>query len=179
MAKGQAEILGIAIVVVLVVLGFLFLLRFATPGEAAVLKQRLGRAQLANNMLSAMLKTSDIACDPFKKPKIEELLIDCAENKRDDQFLGSVPCGIPPTSPTLSCQYVKEVIRDKIFQKTLEQWKLGYEFSARSGKELFVLKKSPTGRINEGCPVTMESDSQTYLLPTTLGMLEVTLKICT
>ncbi len=175
MAKAQAEILGIAVVVVLVVLGFLFLLRFATPGEAAVLKERLGRAQLANNMLSAMLKTSDIACDPFKKPKIEELLIDCAENKKDDQFLGSVVCA----GSTLSCHYVKEVIRDKIFQKTLEQWKLGYEFSARSGKELFALKKSPTGRINEGCPATMESDSQTYLLPTTLGMLEVTLKICT
>lgn len=170
--KGQMEILGIAIIIVLVILGFLFMLRFATPGEAANLKERLGRAQIANNVLSAMLKTGDTTCDPLKKPKIEELLIDCAENKENG---GSVVC-----LGQLSCIYVRNVIDNKILTKSVGKWKLGYEFSVKqSGLPLFQpIKITPAGIIGP-CPATAELDAQTYLLPTTTGMIEVTLKVCT
>ncbi|MBI4441329.1 hypothetical protein HY639_04115 [Candidatus Woesearchaeota archaeon] len=175
MARGQAEILGIAIIIVLVILGFLFLLRFATPGESAKLKERLNRAQIANNVLSAMLKTSDIICDPFKKPKLEELLIDCAENQIQG---GSVVC-----QGKLSCQYITDVLKNHILKESVGKWKLGYELMAKQAGTIlpnFPMKQPPVGVTTaSGCPATAEVDSQTYLLPTTTGMLEVTLKICT
>src|SRR3989338_525923 len=151
--KGQMEILGIAVIIVLVILGFLFMLRFATPGEAANLKERLGRAQIANNVLSAMLKTGDKVCDPLKKPKIEELLIDCAENKGNG---GSVVC-----QGKLSCAYVREKIEQNILAKSIGKWKLGYEFSVKqSGAPLFNPILMTLAGTPGKCPATAELDVQ-------------------
>lgn len=175
MAKGQTEILGIAIVVVLVIMGLLFLLRFSTPGDSDILKQRLGRAQIANNVISAMLATSDTVCDAVKKPRLQDLLIDCAEN----QPSGSVVCKQQSTKPTLSCQYVKGVIAEEILAKTVEKWKYGYEFSVKREDKLIIpeLKKTSAGQDGK-CPAIAELDSQEYPLPTTTDIIKVKLKIC-
>lgn len=178
MAKGQTEILGIAIVIVLLLMGLIFLLRFSTPEEDSILKERLRRAQVANNVLNAMLRTSDTNCDPIKKPRIEELLIDCGENPGLGPG-GSVVCkGINGNKQ--SCQYVKELIEKEILKKTVEQWKLGYELTALIGGNVIGgldLHKTSDGKPGK-CPATSEVDSQTYLLPLTTTLLKLTLRIC-
>ena len=170
MVKGQAEILGIALIVVLLILGFLFVLRFSSSGDTAVLKERLVRMKIANNVLSTLLKTSDINCNPTKKTKIEELFVDCSENHEQR---GSLVC-----QGKLSCDYVAPLVKT-ILERTIRAWNFGYEFTIKQEDKLLFSPVTSAPQKKEGkCPLTRESDTVTYPLPTTNGIIEVTLKVC-
>lgn len=152
MKKAQTEIMGLAIVVILIVLGATFVIRQIITKEPVDYKKEFTQAELASNMLNTLLETTAKDCDYT----ITELLQNCGQS-------GSIECN--NMGP---CQYVEETAKH-IFSKTLEEWNIGYEFKAYDSiNEKFVLGKTCIGN----------KKSKIFPIPTGSGTLSVRLDIC-
>lgn len=153
--RGQMEILGLAIVVVLLILGLVFVIKFVALKKPSTLKKEVVESQVASNYLSTYLSTSVQECSGLSTT---ELLQDCAAQ-------GGITCQDGETS----CEKPREVAAF-IFNQTFDQWKWEYEMSAFLGERnsLFALGKT--------CPG--QKRSKTFPLPTRAGTLYVKLDIC-
>ena len=85
--KAQAEIIGITIVMVLIMLGIIFAIRFVIIPEDANIKQSYDRNQMAANFMDAMLKTTT----PCNTLTFTELIQDCAENHGSEALQYNCP----------------------------------------------------------------------------------------
>jgi hypothetical protein len=74
--KSQAEIMGIAIVMVLIMIGILFVIQFIVVPEGDNIKKTYSQKELSSNFLNAILKTTT-SCNNMR---MTELIQDCAEN---------------------------------------------------------------------------------------------------
>ncbi len=108
--KAQLEMIGIAIVVVLVVMGFLFIMA-ATIKEPSSAQAGFVRAHIAQDVLNTM-SISDADCYGLD---MTELLKACAEGK-------NVKCGGP-------CQIFNDSLKI-IMESTLEEQRLPYRLRA-------------------------------------------------
>ena len=156
--KTQMEIMGLAIVVILIIIGMLFVVRFVMVRKPAEFKAEFTQAQLASNMLNAFLK-SNTGCSDMS---ITELLQDCGQSQ-------SVYC-----SGRLSCEYVKDTAKS-IFIETLEKWNYEYRFSAYfdESSPIIVVENIDVGEICTG-----EKKSKIFPVPTTTRSLYTKLDIC-
>ncbi|MBI5390046.1 hypothetical protein HZB02_01015 [Candidatus Woesearchaeota archaeon] len=162
------EIFGIAIVVVLALLGFFLLLQFGIfAPKSDNLRQQVSNVQLASLYTNTLLRT-DTDC---KSTDISQLIIDWAEhpqNAADYTSGGSIHC--PTNSGTeLSSERVKEIIQTTL-DKSLGAQKKGYDF-----KIMINQQEAYRGQSNNGCPHA--KNVERYPLPARVPVV-VELAIC-
>ena len=114
--KSQAELIGIVILVILVVIGVFFLLFQQKEVDT---KNSLVDAQLSQSMLSTMMK-SHTECGP----ELSVVIQDCFG---DDEKCPGIS----------SCDYASDYIKD-IFENTLEKWNKGYIFYVTQEDNLMI-----------------------------------------
>ena len=120
--KAQMEILGVALIVVIVVIG-LFFTMFSKP-KTFDSKEDVLDSQLAQSLLNAMLQ-SETECGNQLSAVIE----DCYKRN---------------TLCKDSCRYVHEKVAD-IFNETLDKWGKPYRFyTDRKGERKIILEKDCT-----------------------------------
>lgn len=121
--KAQMEMIGIAIVVVLLVIGMAFVFRalMKTPERA---HEKFTKEQTAQSILIAIGR-SDAGC---RGMSVTELMQDCGNhvNEFDDFALGlsgSITCGMED-----SCHYINRSLKQYVFDNTLAVQRLPYRF---------------------------------------------------
>ena len=157
--KSQTELIGLAIIIIIIAMGFIFYIRFYEPSTGVKGKQDFMDTKLASNMLSVILRTTDKCQDIEMKNLIQA----CAEG----------------VSTVLYCDTYRpcDRVRDQIaliLQDSLDQWGHQYELTAKKrGGDLFT----PLGNVGAGgCP--SDRMSETYPIPTDSGPALIRLDIC-
>ncbi len=161
MKKGQMEIMGLAIIVILVSVGILFAIRFVILKEPTDYKKGFTQSELASNMLSAMLRTNAGQCSQMS---FTELFQHCARNP----FSVDEICSNPPRT---SCKFLNHTVR-RLFNQTLGAWNIPFEFTATASsfKVMDVGKPCPKGFKSKLYPIPIDPSSQ--------KTLELLLHIC-
>lgn len=153
--RAQMEILGLAIVVVLVILGMLFVIKFMSLQEPGNLRQPVVQSQTAASYITAYLKTNVPDCRGLT---VTDLLQDCA-----------VGGGITCEDGSDSCRKAEEVA-EEVFSRTFEVWRQPYYFVA------FMDEGSPLVELGEQCPG--ERRTRQFPLPTGVDTMFVRLDLC-
>lgn len=154
MKKAQMEIMGLAIIVILISLAMLFVVRFIILRPESTFTKTYMHEQLAANTLNSLLITTT---DCYGKD-IAYLLSDCANYNG----IGNFMC----PENQLSCDYAKEKIKF-IFENTLDKWNKAYEFYVSLAKI----------NITSGDCIG-EKQSETYIKNTGTGIMTITLRVC-
>ena len=119
MGKAQTEIMGFAIIAIILIAGILFAAKLVQTKEEISYKKEFISSYLSYNMAGVFLRTASRDCGSLS---MSELLLNCADNSADFR----ITCG------TLdSCAYVEQEAKE-IFGKTMDEWNAGYEFTASS-----------------------------------------------
>jgi len=153
--KSQTEIIGLALVVILLIIGMTFVIRFILAKEPVDYKKQFTQAEIASNMLNTFLKLTSRDCNGLT---MTELLQDCSQSK-------SISC----QNDQLSCDYAQEAAKE-IFNATLDSWNQDYEFKA------FQKEESPIFTLGQPCPASKKS--KTFPIPTISGALFIKLDVC-
>ena len=157
--KSQAEILGLAVVVLIILLSMFYVAKFAAFKKPSQTRSDFISLQLASSTINTFLRTSSRDCSQLS---MTELLQDCADGT-------GFTCSDQASSD--SCKYV-QAAADEIFGKTLGEWKIKYKFSA-----YYVNDQSQTlVKSGESCPG--EKIQQIYPIPISAGQINVELDIC-
>jgi hypothetical protein len=175
--KGQFEIMGLAIIVVIIAFAILLSLRFIKPSETADLKKDVTDSTLASNMLNVILKTT-LKC---KDIDLKSLLQDCAEGVRNKEY-----CAPGDNEP---CGKVMAIINESILRKTLDVWKKEYTFRASvvgASQPIFppitntaILASGPTCDKKQLGKKYMSVISESFPIPLKNGrLMEISLDIC-
>lgn len=169
--RGQMEMLGLAIVIVIILMGILLAMRFffLVPQEDPT--QAARDVQLGANLLDTMMETTMVC----RGVPLVTLVQDCFSG-------GPIACDeVKDASNTVSiaggsnCEHAHSVMA-YMFNSTLVAWNRGFEFSIEprrttaDGDELFVFK-------NIGCA----GSYQTITRPRPIGngqMITLTLRLC-
>ena len=166
------EILGLAIVVLLLILGMVFVIRFIALSDKGSIQKEVSESQIASNYIATYLDTTVRDCRGLT---IEELLIDCAEGTPGPRG-GSINCGytLPDTLPPFShevksCEQA-QIVASTIFLTTFEAWKTKYYFTA------YLQPSQPFITNGTGCKG--QKRSKDYFLSTASGTLHVKLDLC-
>ncbi len=153
--KAQMEIMGLAIIFILVIFGVLFAVRFVITKPDSDIRMGYQQSVLASNMLSALrATTTDCA-----SATVEQLLQDCASTQ-------TVSC---PGGKS-SCEKAELVI-GAIMKETLENWGRSYTFSI-SGSESASKIKFAIGDCSG------EKEVKTHPVPTRSGTIMLRMEIC-
>ena len=159
--KSQMEIMGLAVIVILISLGILFIIQFTVNKEPSSIKKTFTQTQLASNLLSSILRTTTIDC--FGN-SVNNLFKDCAENYNSPNT--QLKC----QNNQRSCDYLKSTI-SLIFDSTLTAWgNQSYSFEARIPGQ--VILKNTNGRC------TGEKESKQNYIQTDAGTLTLIMDIC-
>jgi len=121
--RAQMELLGLAIIIILVSIGFLFVVRFVLLKPADDVKKEYSFNQMASNELNAILKTTTADC---KGTDMTELLQDCSSFEK-------IVC----EDGRGSCQYAAETI-DFILNQTLSSWQKTYVFNVSVNEDTII-----------------------------------------
>jgi hypothetical protein len=154
--KGQMEIMGLAIVVVLLVLGMLFAVRFILFKEAPTYRKEYTETQLAANMLNTILNTNvDIDCSNIA---IGELLQDASKVNPDITCINGDPSDV----------YVNNSIHDLLTGINLTLKKDYYFKASTAIKDIVELGYLDDYRVRE---------RKTHFLQTDSGVMKIILDI--
>ena len=156
--RAQMEILGLAIVVVIILVATVFVVRFLVFKTPTNYRKGFVSSELASNMLSTFLKTNANSCSQLT---MTELLQDCAQVGGE----GSIKC----SNGEYSCKYVESAAQE-IFDVTFKKWNMEYEFLA------YTDKNDP--KINLGLTCKADKKSKLFPIPTGIGTMYVQLDIC-
>jgi len=166
--KSQTEIMGLAIIIILIIIGTTFVIRFIMSKEPADYKKDFTHSELAINMINTFLETTSASC---KKLSMTELLQDCGQNPDDP----SIKC---TASDTGSCSYVEQEA-EKIFKETLEKWGTDYVFKVFLDDEdspiIFLpkpVKECPDNKKSKLFPIPITIGSNTEILSVKLDICE-------
>lgn len=168
MKRAQTEMLGMAIVILLLSIGILIVVGIVmNKSSEPSTKQSYSEKQLATNILGSILSTTT-NCN---NERISTLMIDCGRDWPLDCPSEHV------TGVTLPvCKYLNETVYSML-NETLKQWNKKYSFLA------YVQRTNPkiniTNRIDE-CFVYAQGELQRefYYLPLQAGSMTVELEIC-
>lgn len=158
--RAQTEILGFAMVMLLVSVGMLFVIGFLVLQDPSDIKQVYTDKQLAVNMNDAIL----FANSGCKGVDFERLIVDCAQYQE-------IYCD---TSNTVtSCDHLEMVLRD-ILNTTLGRWGKGYRYQIyfEGQPPLFPPIMSHDG----AC--TGDLEPGIFYLPSARGTVFVRLDVC-
>jgi hypothetical protein len=152
--EAQMEIMGLAIIVVLLVLGMLFMVKFVLFKEPEDYRAEYTNTQMAANMLNAILNTNT-DCNGIS---VSELLQDASKDNPD------IECGNMPLE-----NYLKKVIGNEILNSTLREWKKPYFFKAYvPGKPVVSVGQEYSNKARE---------RKTHFLTTDVGTMTIILDI--
>ena len=153
--------MGLAVIVILVSLGLLFIIQFSLSKEPSTLKKTFTQTQLAANMLSSLLRTTAQDCSGNS---VSEVLKDCTENYNTPNT--QLQCG----NNQKSCDYLQGTITP-ILAATLGAWgNQSYQLEAKiPGQSIF---KAANGKCSG------EKESKQNYLQTDAGTLTITMDIC-
>ena len=155
--KSQTEILGSAIVVVIILVASVFVIRFLAAKKPDDLRTGFLTSETAKNTVSTFLKVSAEGCSQLS---MTELLQDCAEGE-------SITCG----NNMKSCEFAKATA-NSILEKTINVTNKKYEFL------VYVGNNAPLIRLGDACK-GQKRTSTPWPIPTNTGKLYVNLDICT
>lgn len=165
MKKGQMEIMGLVVIVLLITVGMFFVIKFVVFGEEEQTLKGYAQTQSAANFLSTLRKTTT-TCDNLD---IEQLIQTCITNSQK------------VCEGKLVCNYVEQEV-GYLLDNTIVAWgNRPYYFKAyiTVGQELiFYGKKDPeTGEMV--CTEDTPGDLKQEFIPTTIGnIVTLELKIC-
>jgi hypothetical protein len=152
--KAQMEIMGLAIIFVLVIFGVLFGIRFVITKPETDIRKGFQESMLAANMLTAIRGTTTDCHDAT----VEQLLQDCASTK-------AIKC-----DGSSACEKAESVI-GQIIRETLDQWKRAYNFSITGPYDV--------SRITFGWgDCSGEKEVKMHPVPTRAGTITLKLEIC-
>ncbi len=114
MKRSQAEIMGLAIIVLLISVGFIFYVAFTVTKTPSRVAEVYKYDQMGENMVNALLEITVPDCEDYS---IEQLISDCAMQER-------IRC------PASSCDELRDVI-ETIFEGTLNHWYVSYYFTIK------------------------------------------------
>ena len=166
--RGQMEIMGLMIVVILLIVGVLFAIKFVVLKKPAETRQTFSRTQMASNMGLALMSSTTEDC---RGTAIKDLLIDCAEWPEAG---GTISCG----GGMKSCSYVNETIKS-ILNTTFDSWNVKYYVTAGTSKHLdeqIIPSDSPACSADPAKARPGESES--FFLPSSRGLLTLRIFIC-
>lgn len=152
MKIAQIEIMGLAMVMILIIVSMAFATKFLVE-EPIGYKKQFAHAEMASNTVNAFLGTTS-DCNGLS---MAELLQDCSKDK-------SIICDGED-----SCNYAS-AIAQQIFMETLEKWNVGYAFKVFNGKNAQIIV------LGKNCP--LDKKSKLFPMPTDSGVLFVSLDIC-
>jgi hypothetical protein len=159
--RAQMEIMGLAIIVVIIILGLVISLSLMRPGKLTDVSIDSQDSTLASNMLNVMLKTT-LDCDL----ELKNLIQDCAEGVRNKEY-----CSAAETDP---CAKSQEII-GYILNETLGKMKKDYAFEAGT---ILKIPSDPTcTKASVGKRYTSRLQ-ESYPLPTKRGTITITIYIC-
>ena len=177
--KGQIELIGLVVIVILITLGILFMAKFSLTDDSSN-KKVIARELLAMSTMGALVKTSAFCehYDYYGNPKKEyleiqnELLEDCALYKNTDS---EYKC-----DNQHSCDFLKKLIGD-LLNQTLGVGMLNknYEFKSvlvQNKKEIPLIYL--TDEKGKGCRRKDVDSSKPYVLNTDAGNVLSVLKLC-
>ena len=153
--KSQMEILGLAIVIVLILTAAVFVVRFLVIKEPVEYRKGFVSSELASNILNTFLKTAAKDCSQLT---MTELLQDCAQIK-------GITCG----NGQDSCKFAESAAAG-IFGNTLDKWNMKYEFLA------YVDASQPLIKLGKSC--TAEKKSKLFPIPISTATMYTKLDIC-
>ena len=164
-SKAQTEIMGLAIVIILIILGVAFVIRYSITQEPIKYKTEFTHAELASNILNTLLETTTDCEISNSKLSISELLQNCGQG-------GGIECnGESPGN------YASNIIEGEIFKKTLDEWKIKYEFKVFFDESNQIIPPI-RDKIDSEDSCTGSKNSKTYPIPTSSRVLNVKLDIC-
>ena len=153
--KSQMEILGLAIVIVLMLVATIFVVRFLVLKSPTDYRKGFVSSELASNMLNTFLKTAAKDCSQLT---ITELLQDCSQAR-------SITCD----NGEDSCKHTESIAKN-VFEQTLDKWNMQYEFMA------YTDPKSPLIKLGKACRA--EKRSKIFPIPITTATMYTKLNIC-
>lgn len=159
--KSQMEIMGLAVIFLLVIIAILIAVRFGIgTGSEERLKQEFEHADLASSTLDVLLKTTT----QCKGSTVRDLYQDCGG------LFQRIDCN-DDGNPD-SCEFVNSVV-NQILTSTLDQWKKNYDFKA------YIDPGSPISSFSRGdCGPYVDKHSKTYVINVQGRHMFITLEIC-
>lgn len=180
--RSQMEIMGLAVIVILIALSMLFVIRFVVMKPPSEAKKTYEHSELASNIISAILETTT-DCQGIKV-SMTELFRDCAlhaprqglpggsYNCIDDYEDNDEPHPAPDYPGPDSCTFLNKTI-DIILQGSLEEWNTEYNFLA------YVLNDPRQAMSNFSNSLCLyNKESEIYPLPLNPGTVIIKLDIC-
>lgn len=167
MKKAQTEILGLAIVVILVVIATVLVVRFGFKNTED-LRSDFVASEEASNMLNTFLRTTSSGCSGLT---MTELLQDCAQSR-----------GIVCDNNQDSCAFAQSAA-ESILSATIGAEKKKYEFYACGNfnvKEIKCLSTPLARAANPDVPVPCPSQRKLKIFPIPInsGTIYIKLEIC-
>ncbi len=153
--RGQMEIMGLAIIIILVSLGLLFAVQWMlkAPKEQV---QRAKESVLAANFMNTMLGITTDCNDRT----VRELLQDCA-----------LTGGITKCGEQTSCAFVQDILQ-RLFDATFKRWNTKYHFAMSGATHVEQLNFN-----TQPCPG--EREQKKHPLPVLPGFeITLSLEIC-
>jgi len=156
MKKAQTELIGLAIIIVIITLALLFYLRLSSNNTEEPVKNDFITTKLASNLLSVVLRTTD-ECQDLE---IKELFQACAEEITSIQYCDT-------NDP---CERATYLVKNEIFAETVDTWGMPYFFTAKLGLDTKI------GPLGTACPGPKQTEI--YPIPTDRGPMMLRLEIC-
>ena len=151
--KSQMEILGLAIVIVLVLLAMTFTIGFFKQSKNS--RQGYVSSEIASNMINTFLKTNAPGCSRLS---MTELIQDCFQSE-----------GLTCDNGQTSCEFVDSKASE-IMRGTLDEWHVKYQFL------IYMQGQQPKIDIGTKCET---GKSKQFPVPSSSGTIYVKLDVCT
>ena len=161
--------MGLAIVVILLTVGMLFVLKFVVLKKPSTLRQEVTESQMASNVIGSVLKTTT----KCKEATVSELIQDCGNWYEAPQK--QLVCDVNPlgTAESLrSCEFLNETI-DYILRQTIIKQHRNFDFRIFLNKNEY----SPITHLNQSICLGSK-ESKRYPLPLDAGTVWVKFDIC-
>ena len=152
------EIMGLAIIVILIMLGVLFAIRFVLLAPDEDVAGEFRESQLVSNTLTVMVQTHTDCQDAT----VAALLQDCATT-------GSLRC---PRGD--ACAHVRSVF-EGYFAETFDRWQREYDFSVSGNRRVEDIRVS---RGKCSAEMARESEAAETHVPTTAGTITLSFRLC-
>jgi hypothetical protein len=154
------EIMGLAIIVILVTLGIFFVIHFTSTRNSTNIEKEYTDSQMSANLLNTMLQMTAPDCN---SKQIKSLFRDCALNQK-------IICN----DGKRSCEYLNYTIQ-KILDKTLVKWNRKFYFEATETDTNYPLDGIIKGR---PCDDDVDSDIKQYPIQAERKTVMISLHIC-
>ena len=171
--KSQMEIMGLAIIIILVALAMLFVVQFVVLRQPSDIRKTFTHKELASNTVNTLLSTTtdcrELPVSQLLKDCIEGPFIDCDPPCIFDAEANTMTC--PKESGLTSCDHA-EMLTQQILENTLEEWNKDYYLTIKT-ENINVIPA-----FGSACPGEKITSSPCCILPTGAGPMIVNLDIC-